>query len=57
MAETLGMAQAIAGQTRSSQRATKRLFHRVADMRLLDALEIGRDANVMMRAYTIKGTV
>lgn len=57
MNEALAMARAIAGQTRSSQRATKRLFHRVADMRLHDALEIGRDANVMMRAYTIKGTV
>ena len=53
----VGVVTAIAGQTRASQRATKRLFHRVADMRLLDALEIGRDANVMMRAYTIKGTV
>ena len=57
MPEALAMAQSIAGQTRSSQRATKRLFHRVADMRLLDALEIGRDANMVMRSYSIRGVV
>ncbi len=55
--EALRMATAIASQARHAQRATKRLFHRVADMKLLDALEIGRDANMVMRAYTIKSTV
>ena len=57
VAEALGMAAIIAGQSRHTQRATKRLFHRVADMKLLDALEIGRDANLVMRAQTIRGTV
>jgi enoyl-CoA hydratase/carnithine racemase len=55
--EALRMAAAIASQSRPVQRATKRLFHRVADMKLLDALEIGRDANLMMRGRSIKGTV
>ena len=55
--EAMRMAAAIATQARHAQRATKRLFHRVADMKLLDALEIGRDANMVMRAYTIKNTI
>ena len=55
--EAMAMARLIAGQGRHAQRATKRLFHRVADTRLLDALEIARDANMVMRGYTIKGTV
>ncbi|MDQ8728190.1 enoyl-CoA hydratase/isomerase family protein [Bradyrhizobium sp. LHD-71] len=55
-AEALGIAQRIADGERHAQRATKRLFHRVADMKLLDALEIGRDANMIMRSYTIRGT-
>lgn len=55
--EALNIAQRIAASARHAQRATKRLFHRVADMKLLDALEIGRDANMIMRSYTIRGTV
>jgi len=55
--EAVRMATSIAQQARHAQRATKRLFHRVADMKLLDALEISRDANMVMRSYTIKGTV
>ena len=55
--EAMRMATAIASQARHAQRATKRLFHRVADMKLLDALEIGRDANMVMRSYTIKSSV
>jgi enoyl-CoA hydratase/carnithine racemase len=55
--QALAIAQQIAGSERHAQRATKRLFHRVADMKLLDALEIGRDANMIMRSYTIRGTV
>lgn len=55
--EALAIAQRIAGTARHAQRAAKRLFHRVADMKLLDALEIGRDANMIMRSYTIRGTV
>lgn len=54
--EALAMAQKIAATARHAQRANKRLFHRVADMRLLDALEIGRDANMIMRSYTISGS-
>jgi enoyl-CoA hydratase/carnithine racemase len=55
--EAMAIAERIAGSARHAQRATKRLFHRVADMKLLDALEIGRDANMIMRSYTIRGTV
>ena len=55
--QAMRMATTIAQQARHAQRATKRLFHRVADMKLLDALEISRDANMVMRNYTIKGTV
>jgi enoyl-CoA hydratase/carnithine racemase len=51
--EALAIATRIANTARHAQRATKRLFHRVADMKLLDALEIGRDANMIMRSYTI----
>jgi enoyl-CoA hydratase/carnithine racemase len=55
--EALTMAKAIAKQARHAQRATKRLFHRVAEAPFLDALEIGRDANLIMRSHTIRGTV
>ncbi|MFP1645994.1 enoyl-CoA hydratase/isomerase family protein [Pontitalea aquivivens] len=37
--------------------ATKRLFHRVAGMPLLPALEVARDANIIMRGYNIRKTV
>ena len=55
--EALAMAAIIAAQSRPVQRATKRLFHRVADMKLVDALEIGRDANLLMRGRTIRSEV
>ena len=55
--EALAMAAIIAAQSRPVQRATKRLFHRVADMKLMDALEIGRDANLLMRGRTIRSVV
>jgi enoyl-CoA hydratase/carnithine racemase len=55
--EAMAIAGRIAGSARHAQRATKRLFHRVADMKLLDAIEIGRDANMIMRSYSIRGTV
>jgi enoyl-CoA hydratase/carnithine racemase len=48
------MATTIAGHARHAQRSAKRLFSRVADTRLLDALEIGRDANTIMRGHTIR---
>ena len=51
------LAATIAAQSRPVQRATKRLFHRVADMKLAEALEIGRDANMLMRGRTIRGEV
>ena len=51
--QTMAIAMKIAGTARHAQRATKRLFHRVCEMRLLDALEVGRDANMIMRSYTI----
>ncbi len=55
--EAMNMAAAIAAQARHAQRATKRLFHRVADTKLLDAIEISRDANMVMRGYTIKESI
>ena len=33
------------------------LVHRVADMKLVDALEIGRDANMLMRRRTMRSKV
>jgi enoyl-CoA hydratase/carnithine racemase len=52
--EATRMATAIAACARHAQRGTKRLFHRVADRPLPDALEIGRDANMVMRGFTIR---
>lgn len=57
LAEAVGIATRIASQSRDAIMATKRLFWRVADLPLLPALEIARDANIMMRGFDIKRTV
>lgn len=52
--EALAIATRLAEWKQPALRATKRLFHRVADLPLATGLEVGRDANVMMRAYRSK---
>ena len=52
--EALAIAAKLAEWKQPAMRATKRLFHRVADLPLATGLEVGRDANVMMRAYRKK---
>lgn len=52
--EALAIATRLAEWKQLALRATKRLFHRVADLPLATGLEVGRDANVMMRAYRSK---
>lgn len=47
----LQMAHTIAGWSPMAMATTKRSFHRVADLALGPALEVGRDANVMMRGF------
>lgn len=47
----LQMAQTIAGWSPVAMATTKRSFHRAADLALGPALEVGRDANVMMRGF------
>jgi len=47
----------IAGCSRSAVFATKRLFHRASALGLLQALEVARDANVLMRKMTIRDSV
>lgn len=52
--EALALASKMAQWNPHAMRATKRLFHRVADQTLATGLETGRDANVMMRGYRNK---
>ena len=47
----LDMAQTMAGWNPLAMATTKRSFHRAADLALGQALEVGRDANVMMRGF------
>jgi enoyl-CoA hydratase/carnithine racemase len=49
--EAVALAGTLAGMNRVAMAATKRLFHRVGDMALGEALAAGRDANIAMRAY------
>jgi len=49
--EAVALAATLAGMSRVAMGATKRLFHRVADLALDEALAVGRDANIAMRAY------
>ncbi|MBH0122198.1 enoyl-CoA hydratase/isomerase family protein [Rhodococcus sp. HM1] len=49
--EALKVAQALAEQIPTSLQATKRLFHKVADLPLAEGLVRGREANEEMREY------
>ncbi len=52
--ETIAMATRIAAMSRDAMGATKKLFHRVADMSLDQGLQAGRDTNMMMRGFRTK---
>ncbi|OZI60675.1 enoyl-CoA hydratase/isomerase family protein [Bordetella genomosp. 11] len=47
----LELARKVAGWSPIAMATTKRAFHRAADLGLGQALEVGRDANVMMRGF------
>lgn len=47
----LQMAARLAGWSPIAMATTKRTFHRAADLSLGQALDVGRDANVMMRGF------
>jgi enoyl-CoA hydratase/carnithine racemase len=47
----LTMAERLAGWSPIAMATTKRTFHRVSDLSLAQALDVGRDANVMMRGF------
>ena len=47
----LQMAERLAGWNLIAMATTKRTFHRAADLSLGQALDVGRDANVMMRGF------
>jgi len=47
----LQIADRLAGWSPIAMATTKRTFHRAADLTLAQALEVGRDANVMMRGF------
>ena len=49
--ETLMLATKLAEMKAEAIRATKRLFHQVADLSLEEALHLGRDVNKLMRAF------
>lgn len=55
-AEVLGtahkLAEKLAAWSPIAMATTKRVFHRAADLSLEQALQVGRDANVMMRGFS-----
>ncbi len=51
MTETLVLAEKLAAVSSPAMKATKQLFHEVADLPLAKALERGRDVNKRMRAF------
>lgn len=51
LAQAISMAERIASFSRIAVATTKRTFHRVVDLSLEAALDVGRDANVMMRGF------
>jgi len=53
----LEIAATLAEASPDAVTATKRLFHRVAALPLLPALEVARDANIIMRGYSMRKTV
>ncbi len=57
MDETMAMAEKLAACGQDALFATKRLFHRVSGLPLHPALEVSRDANIIMRGYGARSTV
>ena len=57
MDETLAIATRLAECSPAALFATKRLFHRVSALPLQAALEVARDANIIMRGYGARSTV
>ena len=57
MEATMAVATTMASVGRDAMAATKRLFHRCAELPFPAALEAARDANVIMRGYAIRRTV
>ena len=51
MERAVSLAEKLAGVTPEALRATKRLFHEVADLSLEEALKRGREMNKSMRAF------
>lgn len=49
--EAMALAERLAGWSPIAMATTKRTFHRAADLSLGQALDVGRDANVMMRGF------
>jgi enoyl-CoA hydratase/carnithine racemase len=47
----LALAQTLASWSPMAMATTKRTFHRAMDLSLSQALEVGRDANIMMRGF------
>jgi enoyl-CoA hydratase/carnithine racemase len=47
----LELAARVAGWSPMAMALTKRSFHRSADLALIDALGVGRDANIIMRSF------
>lgn len=50
-ADAQRLAETLAGYSPIAMAATKRVFHRVVDLPLAEALHVGRDTNVMMRGF------
>lgn len=51
LSTAVAMASRLAGWSPLAMATTKRTFHRASDLSLTQALEVGRDANVMMRGF------
>jgi enoyl-CoA hydratase/carnithine racemase len=51
MSEALVLAEKLSGTRVEAMRATKQLFHEVADLPLEEALQRGREVNKLMRAF------
>lgn len=51
LAVAIQMAERLAGWSPIAMATTKRTFHRASDLSLAQALDVGRDANVMMRGF------
>jgi len=51
MRETMALAEKLAAVSSPAMKATKRLFHEIADLPLEEALKRGRETNKSMRAF------